>query len=221
MIDLLSRALTTTTPYAEETTQIPPTNQNLPVSPSGVDPYASHSYPSDPRHPQVPLQQDYVAPWADPHQQQSFIQQQHQQGTFSQQPQQQQPFMQPLQPQPYLELHQQQPFRQQPPQYPSNSYGYPPPPWATSNFQNPPVTDDEVNKQPPQTFNSFSSSMGSSSGPHLSTASVNGVASSTGSKAYIPPYKLFEDLNVLGSRDSGSSNTSSSTSLSGQSRVGG
>lgn len=202
MIDFLSLALTTTSPYAEETHPNPPITNGPSIE--QTDFYANQVNPGSSGQVPMPMPMpSYVVPWAQPPQQQPF------QPPQQQFPQQRQ-FMQPPQ--------QQQPRHH----YPANNYGYPPPPWASSvsnsNYQNP-------------TSSSFSRTQ-TSNGPTLGSVPIrasnvpNLPSSPSGQKPYIPPYRLFDDLNVLGNRDgaangSGNNMTSSTSTLSGQSRIGG
>ncbi|KAI3971777.1 hypothetical protein MKW92_020793 [Papaver armeniacum] len=82
---------------------------------------------------------------------------------------------------------------------PQQSFNYPPPPWATAT-----TTTPQVAKL--QSHNSFPA------------RGSNGSAISEGHKPFIPSYRLFEDLNVLGSSDGASTN---SPRMSGQSMLGG
>ncbi|RVX00646.1 TOM1-like protein 6 [Vitis vinifera] len=124
------------------------------------------------------------------------------------QPQQTQSQPQP-QPQP-------QPQIQPRTQYPQYSYGYPPPPWAATLV----ILTKILH---PLQYNSFSSKGNNGlamNGDGRVPGPRNPVPAS-GNKPFIPSYRLFEDLNVLGNTDGRLKMTSSaSPSLSGTSSQG-
>lgn len=193
MIDFLSLALTTTSP-PPQTPHTPSLDQNMnqvPVSPSmEANPYATqNNFGSRGQS----TYNSYVVPWA------------------QQQPQPQ-PQLQP-QPQPQLQSYRPYPSQMQP-QYPSP---YPPPPWASGNgysnhqHQVPtsnagafwtPRAETPASYTPPQgirplqSFNSFPAR--GSNGPAPSSVPSNISAPPPGQKPFVPSYRLFEDLNVLG-----------------------
>lgn len=203
MIDLLSITLSSSsvsphtptphTPTHTQTSATPPGSSNQTTS-STINqgyPYPSQPYPTNLGH--VPYS-SYVAPWAQP------------------QPQPQQPQAQ-TQPQPHQ------------PQYPS---AYPPPPWASTpgflDNRNSSSTNNRPHMSSPympmqgrrslQQFNSLPT--GGSNGLPISgvSSSPRNTAPSTGNnKPFIPSYRLFEDLNVLGNADK--TGTSSSQSMVG------
>ncbi|KAI6698585.1 hypothetical protein NL676_018704 [Syzygium grande] len=207
MIDFLSLALTTTAP-SPQTPHTPSSNQNMnqvPVSPSTeANPYATQNNSGS----QGQLAySSYVVPWAQP-----------------------QPQLQP-QPQPHLQSY--RPFSSQiQPQY---SSPYPPPPWASgtgySNHQHqappsnagtfwPPRAETPASYTPPQgirplqSLNSFPAR--GSNGPAPSSVPSNISAPPPGQKPFVPSYRLFEDLNVLGNANGRLKTTSGgSPTLSG------
>ncbi|KAL5709834.1 hypothetical protein ACHQM5_020473 [Ranunculus cassubicifolius] len=108
------------------------------------------------------------------------------------------------------------------PQYPQYSYNYPPPPWATGPVN---MSQTPTYSQPPvnvartmQNYNSFpargTNGMAVQPSPQLPT-------SANGPKTFVPSYRLFEDLNVLGNSDGGHKTTTGTSSMAGQSMVGG
>lgn len=211
IIDLLSITLSTTS-TSPQTPHTPPisnqTTQQVPAPPSTQgNTYASETYPE-----QVPYN-NYVAPWARPQ---------------SQPLPQSQPQFQP---------------RVQP-QYPQYSSAYPPPPWAatpgyfnsqnhlsgTNNMFSTPRANMLTSytplqgARPLQSHNSFPIRGSNGSVMHGDPPASSGPgnpASTTAQKPFIPSYRLFEDLNVLGSADARLKMTgSSSPSLSGTSGQG-
>ncbi|XP_019162084.1 PREDICTED: target of Myb protein 1-like [Ipomoea nil] len=184
----LSSSLPPDTPGTPVPTSAETMNQKAPVSSFNPgNPHTPHSYPGH---------QSYVAPWAQP---------QPQMQTFAQNPQFQHHSLSMFQQMPQSNAQ----FRhyQSNGQFPQNSSGYTPP-WAPtpgyfsqSNQSFPPLYMYSSTPQPPAT---------SSSSPHLPANSFpamgnNGnaqVSATTGlsspeQKSFIPPYRLFEDLNVL------------------------
>ncbi|KAJ0027535.1 hypothetical protein Pint_35003 [Pistacia integerrima] len=224
MIDLLSITLsnTSTTPQAPETPSASnQTPQHIPASPNTQGyPYASPTYPGN--QGQVPYN-NYVAPWAQP-----------------------QPRPQP-QPQPQPQVQPQYQMQSQP-QYPQYASGYPPPPWATTpgyfNNQNHLSTTNNVFSTPRantaasytplqgartlQQNNSFPTRGINGSATledtRATSASGNPAPTTAAQKPFIPSYRLFEDLNVLGNADGRlkmKSSTSPSLNGTGQGMVGG
>ncbi|KAF5747662.1 TOM1-like protein 2 [Tripterygium wilfordii] len=239
MIDLLSLALATKSPSSHSPHAPSDSNENMhqaPVSSStrGL-PFASQNFSGNQGH--VPYN-SYVIPWAQPQPQQQF------------QPPQSQLHLQQqfeLQSRSGLQCLQQPQF-QPPSQVPQYSSQYPPPPWAAtpgyannqshlaatnnSMFSTPQTnpatlsTDMQV-ARPLQHFNSFP--LRGNNGP-----AVHGDLLSFGlwnptpterQKTFIPSYRLFEDLDVLGNADGKfkmASNTMPSISgTSSQGMVGG
>ncbi|KAI3841380.1 hypothetical protein MKX03_000007 [Papaver bracteatum] len=154
-------------------------------------PWAQHQ--GQPQQPQS--QQQSWAPPASQPQPQPWVQQQAQPQTQPwAQPQSQQWGQQQAQGQSQAWPQRQQQSQPQA-QAPQQSFNYPPPPWATTTTQAAKL----------QSHNSF-------------PARANGSAISEGHKPFIPSYRLFEDLNVLGSSDGASTN---SPRMSGQSMLDG
>ncbi|XP_010256972.1 PREDICTED: target of Myb protein 1-like isoform X1 [Nelumbo nucifera] len=205
MIDLLSLTLSEplTSPHTPLTTPSI-SNHNMhqvPASPTTQGyPYGPQTYPGN----QGPVSYNsYIVPWAQP-----------------------------------------KPQSQAQPQFTEYSSSYPPPPWATApaySDQSPLSTTASYMSTTPQAnassshtplqmarpfqhYNSFSS-RGSNGSPvqreaQLSSSERNSV-SATEQKTFIPSYRLFEDLNVLGNADRGFKRTNStSPSLSGMSGQG-
>ncbi|XP_031397896.1 TOM1-like protein 6 isoform X2 [Punica granatum] len=208
MIDLLSLALTTTSVSSQDPPSTPPSNQSVHTIPNSSNGQAN-PYSSQPNF-DIPGQaaySSYIAPWAQ---------------------QQMQPRALPL-----------EQTRMQP-QYPQNNYGYPPPPWASSlssldNQQSLPMSARPFGFAGGQ-GSSQTSIEGGRPFPNINPPLVNNrtsvtagpasAPSSTGQKPYVPSYRLFEDLNVLGNGDKGNktgngTSTSSLSGISGQNRVGG
>lgn len=212
IIDLLSITLSTTStsPHTPHTPPISSQSTQQVPAPSSTqgNPYASEAYPGN--QGQVPYN-NYVAPWA-------------------------QPQSQPLpQSQPQF-----QPGVQ--PQYPHYSSAYPPPPWAPTpgyfNNQNNLAGANNMfsstranlptSYRPLQPNNSFPIRGSNGSVMHGDPPASSGPGnpvSTTAQKPFIPSYRLFEDLNVLGSADARLKMTSSSSpslsGTSGQGMVGG
>ncbi|KAI4324549.1 hypothetical protein MLD38_030029 [Melastoma candidum] len=149
MIDFLSLALTTTSfsPQSPPSTSSDPGMQQSPLSP-GVENSHANPYLNIEGQAPVPPYNTYVAPWAQPVQQQTRPQfQMPQQPQFTPQhpqfvppaqpkfvPPAQPQFSPPAQPQPHAPA-QQQPHvpPQAQPQYPQVPSAYPPPPWAAAS----------------------------------------------------------------------------------------
>lgn len=212
IIDLLSITLSTTStsPHTPHTPPISSQSTQQVPAPSSTQGnlYASKAYPGN--QGQVPYN-NYVAPWA-------------------------QPQSQPLpQSQPQF-----QPGVQ--PQYPQYSSAYPPPPWAPTpgyfNNQNNLAGANNMfsstranlptSYRPLQPNNSFPIRGSNGSVMHgdpLASSGPGNPVSTTAQKPFIPSYRLFEDLNVLGSADARLKMTSSSSpslsGTSGQGMVGG
>ncbi|XP_026388925.1 TOM1-like protein 6 [Papaver somniferum] len=165
------------------------------AQPQQQQPQAQAQHQPQPQQPQSQPQQ-----WAQPESQpqpQPWVQQQAQPQAWAQ-PQSQQWGQQQAQGQAQAWAQRQQQSQPQL-QAPRQSFNYPPPPWATAT-----TTTTQVAKL--QSHNSFPA------------RGSNGSAISEGHKPFIPSYRLFEDLNVLGSSDGGSTN---SPRISGQSMLGG
>ncbi|XP_023639857.1 TOM1-like protein 6 isoform X2 [Capsella rubella] len=216
MINLLSITLST------PSTPPPPSSQSSPP-PHAVSDQNTHIYPQ-PR----PQFDTYVAPWAQPQQQQpqqpptqqGYAQHQQQQG-YSQ-PQQQQGYSQPQQPQTqqgYSQLQQPQTqqgysqsqpqaqYQMQPSTRPQNPYEYPPPPWASTSANayytpraNASASYTDTSALSGRSLQQSNSFPTRAGDPQANLTSSNpGV--STGQKPFVPSYRLFEDLDVFGSAD--------------------
>ncbi|KAF9595638.1 hypothetical protein IFM89_001539 [Coptis chinensis] len=220
MIDLLSITLSTGS-ASPNTPLTPPSTSNqtmhqVPVSPITQGyPYGAQPFPG--YQGQAPFN-NYVVPWAQP------------QSNSISNPQLQPQLQAPTHPQPQAQS-QPQPQPQQP-QYPQYSVNYPPPPWATSSTNsnliqssastpypfltpraNAPASYSPPNgARPLQNYNSF---------PVYGETQMNSTqhhaSSATGTKPFVPSYRLFEDLNVLGKSDGGPKTTTSTSTLSGMS----
>ncbi|CAI9097191.1 OLC1v1033563C1 [Oldenlandia corymbosa var. corymbosa] len=245
IIDLLS--ITLLEPASSSTTQTAathaahiPSSQNYGSAPNGQGnskPVATQAYLGN----QTPAFNSYVAPWALPpqqFQQPSAVQSEQQQVDQNSEnfPSQQQYSSR------YYNNHHSQ--MQQPPQStpgPQYSSAYPPPPWAATPgyFSNPnplprapynPYSSTEATSlvplqgtgtsqlQPPVNNGSNFSAMNGGDASRFGNANVP-VNSPGGQKPFIPSYRLFEDLNVLGNNSNGgrfkaSGSNLSSTSLS-------
>ncbi|XP_017974896.1 PREDICTED: target of Myb protein 1 [Theobroma cacao] len=182
---------------------------------------------------------------------QSFLQPQHQPQSQSQPQRQAQQQTQPrlqaqsqTQTQSFLQPQHQPHFQ---PQYPQYSSGYPPPPWAAipgyfnsqnhlssanNMFSTPQMniatSNPVIGNRPLQHVNSFparGSNGAPMNGDSWASTGYKNPTPVAGQKPFIPSYRLFEDLNVLGNTDGRLKMTSStSPSLSGtssQSMVGG
>ncbi|KAL3536589.1 hypothetical protein ACH5RR_005050 [Cinchona calisaya] len=207
IVDLLSIALSTSTsspPQASTSLK-----QNLHEGTrlrTGDNSYASQSYLGS----QGQSFNSYIAPWAQPQPQQH----QHLAQNFE-----------TVQPEYYS---QHEPRSQQRPesQATPNQYSsaYPPPPWAATPgyFSNP----NPLSRSPYAYSTAQAtpiSSQGIRTSPHLYSTPVSNVSATNGDadvghggqKHFIPSYRLFEDLNVLGNTDGRFKMTSNSSSLSG------
>ncbi|XP_044508874.1 TOM1-like protein 6 [Mangifera indica] len=224
MIDLLSITLsnTSTTLQAPETPSA--SNQTPPHIRASLNtqgyPYTSPTYPGS--QGQVP-HNNYVAPWARP-----------------------QPKPEP-QPQPLPQVQPQYQVQSQP-LYPQYSSAYPPPPWATTpgyfNNQNHySTTNNTVSTPQTNTPGSYTPMRGARTlqqnnsyparaingspvtGDGRAASAYGNPAPTAAQKPFIPSYRLFEDLNVLGNADGRLKMTSSTspslTGTSGQGMVGG
>ncbi|KAI3927115.1 hypothetical protein MKX01_029883 [Papaver californicum] len=161
-------------------------------------PWAEQQAPQEPQQqprPQAQPQQPQSQPQPQPWVQQAQAQPQTQPWA---QPQSQQWGQQQAQGQSQAWAQRQQ--QSQPQLQAQQSFKYPPPPWATAT-----TTTTQVAKSL-QSHNSFPARVS------------NGSAISEGHKPFIPSYRLFEDLNVLGSPDGTNNN---SPRMSGQSMLGG
>ena len=233
IIDLLSITLSTTeTSPHNPHPHTPSSNQNLhqvPVSPSTqAYPHASQTYPGT--QGQTPYN-NYVVPWAQPHQQtQAEAQPQHQPPA--------------------------QPYQHMQPQPSTYSSVYPPPPWAATpgyysnqshlSTNNAYATHTNTRSYTPlqgnttasytpvqsvrplQQYSSFAARENglATNGDSRGVTAAQNPAPPGGQKPFIPSYRLFEDLNVFGNGDgrlkvpSGSA-SSSLAGTSSQSMVGG
>lgn len=196
MIDFLSLALSSTNIAS------PPSNPPPVTSPQNVDqtpPVAAttQNYP----HQTQPQLTSYVVPWAQ----------------SEPQPQQQVPSHPKIQPQPQ--------YQQQ-----NYSSGYIPPPWAAtpgyyannpyaSSFSAPYSYAPTHNNTPSQQVNTHSNNMrvAGMSGD----GRVGSNAGGAGQTSFIPSYRLFEDLNVLGNQKTSGTPSNFVGSSSGQSMMGG
>lgn len=126
------------------------------------------------------------------------------------------------------------PWAQPQPPYPQYSYNYPPPPWATNavNSNQNPSSGTPTHAAPSYTSvnaarpNSFPARGNSGPGVYGEQEAHSSQQHATGPKPFVPSYRLFEDLNVLGKSDVGHKATNSSNSptlsgMTGQSMVGG
>ncbi|CAL1378504.1 unnamed protein product [Linum trigynum] len=235
--------------------QTPIPNQSMPQTPvsssgtqqtypgiPGATSYDSYVVPWAQSQPQLYSQQPQPQ---NQNQNQNLSQPQH----YSQHPHGPSPSQSQPQPQPQPLYHQQQQQQQQfhpqqhsqyPPQY---SSGYPPPPWAAtpgyangSNSQNyMPANNNTFAMQHGNTAFPPRTSATQMQNPNLAGSNGTSMNGETGAripaaqpiaqKPFVPSYRLFEDLNVLGNGEgkfkvSGSSAPSLSSS-SGQSMVGG
>ncbi|EEF28561.1 protein transporter, putative [Ricinus communis] len=208
--------------------------------------FSSQSQPqpcSQPQPQPQPLQQFQnqfqEQPYSQPQPQQAF-QIESQQLHTQQKPQAQ---IQPVPQQKFQPQHQQQFQQQLQPQYTQYSSNYPPPPWAatpgyangqshpstTSNMFSTPQNNAAASYTPAQaprsmqhnnSFNSRgSNALAMNGNPWASSGPRN--TTPPGQKPFIPSYRLFEDLNVLGNADGRfKMNGSTSPSLSGPSSQG-
>ncbi|KAK6943233.1 VHS domain [Dillenia turbinata] len=252
MIDLLSITLTTSSsPHSpvppssassQNMNQVPvsPTSQ---VCPNNTQPQQAQYFGGQGMQVRY---NSYVAPWAQPQPQTQPAQAQAQPQPQPQPPPQSQSQSQ-SQPQPQAQA---QPQPQQPsqPQYSQYMPSYPPPPWAPTPgyYSNPnPVSGAAFYSPTAQATGAYTSLQVSRALQHYNSfpaRNANGSAvqgdtqtnfgsynapGATGQKPFIPSYRLFEDLNVLGSATADAKlNITSSTSpslsgTSGQSMVGG
>ncbi|KAF5184888.1 Tom1-like protein [Thalictrum thalictroides] len=217
MIDLLSITLSTSS-VSPHTPHTPPSASNqgthqVPVSRTTQGyPYGSQASPGYQGQASF---NNYVAPWAQP-----------QPRSVSQSQLQHQPQVQP--------------------QFPQYSYNYPPPPWATgpanSNENPSPATSSypfptpraitsasytPMNMaRPSQNYNSFLARGENVSAVYREPQHMHSTQQQssppTGPKPFVPSYRLFEDLNVLGNSDAGhKTSTSPLSGMTGQSMVGG
>ncbi|KAL9152820.1 hypothetical protein ABFS82_10G007300 [Erythranthe guttata] len=197
IIDLLSITLSTPTSN-DQTPQSPtPPMQNQGNIPSSYP--ANHGLGFN----------NYIAPWAQP-------QPQHQQI-------QSQPRIEPQQNQPqFPQYPTQQPLNssyQQQPKYANYTSMYPPPPWAATpgyftNNQSPAYTYSTGRP----TFEAINGETQVNSGLTSSSAAA---ANNVGQRPFIPSYRLFEDLNVLGSADGRFKATTNASGSNNQGMVGG
>ncbi|XAR55765.1 hypothetical protein NMG60_11035962 [Bertholletia excelsa] len=202
----------------------PPKSQSQAYPPVQAQPYSPPTPQSQVYYPQAQAQAQ--------HQSQAYPQTQAQSQPSA--ATQLQPQSQPLfQPQPQLQQSQPQPqpHIQNQSQYPQFSSGYPPPPWAPTpgyfSNQNQLSTTSRMFSGPRANITtSYTTIQGSGHVNTLPLRGSNGLAMNgeamasysprTTSPAFIPSYRLFEDLNVLGNGDGRFKMTSgTSPSLSG------
>ncbi|KAL3569871.1 hypothetical protein D5086_029761 [Populus alba] len=212
MIDFLSLALSTTSTSPPTPPTPPVSNQAMPQIPPSSStqgyPYVSQTYPFQPQLRPEPQQQSVPQP-------QQRLQHQSQ------------PQLQP-QFQPQLQS-----------QHPQYSSVYPPPPWAATpgylNNQNHTSTTNNTFSslqsnstvsytpmqaaRPMQQFNSLPTRAGNGSIINGDSSSASRVPAPPGQKqSFVPSYRLFDDLNVLGNSDGRfKMNGSTPPSLSGSS----
>ncbi|CAN1303369.1 TOM1-like protein 6 [Linum perenne] len=252
IIDLLSITLSTDWTSQPNTSQetASTTEQSVPQIPvsSGTQAYPGSQGPA-------PFD-SYVVPWAQPQPQpqpQHHSQPSQAPSPSQSQPQpmhyhqQQQQFRPQFEPQMQSQFQSQQQY-----QYPQYSSAYPPPPWAVtpgyangssqsyvpSNTFSMPHSNSTTSfpqraaaatlmQQQQQQQNYGNSSNGTAlNGDPIVGLGTRGPAQPAVQKPFVPSYRLFEDLNVLGSAEgkfkvNGSTAPSLSSSTSGQSMVGG
>ncbi|KAL3531618.1 hypothetical protein ACH5RR_005139 [Cinchona calisaya] len=206
IIDLLSITLSTSASSPQQP-GTPPLKQNLGegTMPSTQDnnSHVSHDYLGS----QGQAFNSYIAPWAQPQPQPQFEPQP--------QPQQLAQNSETLQSrhhhsQYYSQREPQLQLRPQPqPTLAQYSSGYPPPPWAAT-----PGYFSNLNPLSRSSY-TYSTAQATSSVPlqGTRTSATNGDlrVAPGGQKPFIPSYRLFEDLNVLGSTDGKSKMTSNSS----------
>ncbi|CAN1277085.1 TOM1-like protein 6 [Linum perenne] len=240
IIDLLSLTLSTNnTSSQSDTSQTTPTMPQIPVSSPAEESLPPHQqHPHYSQHPQIPS----------PSQSQPHLHQHH--PHYSQQPQ----IPSPSHSQPHLHQqhpqfqHQSLPQSQQPQfhpqqqqsQYPQYSSGYPPPPWAgtpgytnstsqtytseNNTFSRPQGNNTTSSFEPMQSYSS-SPSAGNNGESFVGSGTRAAPAQPSAQKSFVPSYKLFDDLNVLGNAEGKSSKATTNnggpslSSSSGQSMV--
>ncbi|XP_071722265.1 TOM1-like protein 6 [Rutidosis leptorrhynchoides] len=212
MIDFLSLTLSTVnTPSPPPVTPPQTIDQNIDHSPSG--PATAQSYP----HQTQPPLSSYVVPWA-----------------------QSEPQMQPqVQPQYQQQGYIPPPWAATPGYYTNNPYASSSVPVSQTNNPyasnsvpnaNNPYASHSVpqsnnpyalsyNNVPSQQVNSYSNNMTSAGVSGDGRVGSNAVG--TGQKPFIPSYRLFEDLNVLGNQKTGGTTSNFPGTSSGQSMMGG
>ncbi|GMI64466.1 hypothetical protein HRI_000115900 [Hibiscus trionum] len=249
LIDLLSLTLSTTsasTPHTPPTPSV--SHQNMhqgPVTPNSQGyPYASQTYPGS----QGPMAYNsYVVPWAQPQTpSQTTVQPQYHSPQDTQASPQVDPQYQSqtqFQAEPQAQNQSNSPSQAQPqfqPQSPSPQYGYPPPPWAatpgyfsgqnhhsSANMFSTPRANTAASNSPTATRpmqhdNSFPARGAAMNGDSWTSTGPRSSAPATGQKPFIPSYRLFEDLNVLGNGDGRlkmTSGSSTSPNLAGSSNT--
>ncbi|XP_047981576.1 TOM1-like protein 6 [Salvia hispanica] len=213
--ELLSIVLSTGSSSNEQTTS--PNHMPSSTTPGTV--FSSEAYPASNG---FALNNNYIAPWAQPQPQQ-----------LPQQPQLQ-PYQQPsynsqspayLQPQPQPQPQYQQQYQPQPqpqPQPQNSQYAYPPPPWASTPGY---YSSHTPMSRPAYTYSTPTPASSSNNGEVQAANSIPRTGAGAGQKPFIPSYRLFEDLDVFSSGDGRFRPTSNATpSLSGptsQNMVGG
>ncbi|KAK9124668.1 hypothetical protein Sjap_014270 [Stephania japonica] len=216
-----------------------------------IAPWAQPQFSSQPRYPSQsqyqpqlqPSQQQYSSQFHSQYPPQPQPRPQTQSQFTSQSKPQYPPQPQPQpQPQPLQQnIQQMERPPQQQPHYPQ-TFNYPPPPWATapSTSSQSPVSAAAPNPfqvsaasapvRTLQNYNSFpdrANNVPATNGElHMNSAQrPSSPLTAQGQKPFIPSYRLFEDLNVLGKSDAGLKATSSTSTgfsgMSGPSMVGG
>ncbi|XP_052176883.1 TOM1-like protein 6 isoform X2 [Diospyros lotus] len=242
MIDFLTLTLSTVTASPETPHTTATASQNIHPSVSTIQGYPNADQASSSNQGQVPFN-SYVAPWAQPQHQPQALPKPHAQSYSPLQVEPQPKTQQQLQPRLQSPLPLQPQTR---PQCPLYSSGYPPPPWAPtpgylSSQNHLSTTRNPYSSLPTNT--SYSLVEGGRQLEHYGTfpvrASNGGLpmngeprvsygprtpTPAGGQKPFVPSYRLFEDLNILGNGDSKFKMTSSTSGLPGvsnQSMVGG
>ncbi|CAN1277088.1 TOM1-like protein 6 [Linum perenne] len=184
-------------------------------SPSQSQPHLHQHHPHYSQQPQIPS----------PSHSQPHLHQQHPQFQHQSLPQSQQPQFHP---------------QQQQSQYPQYSSGYPPPPWAgtpgytnstsqtytseNNTFSRPQGNNTTSSFEPMQSYSS-SPSAGNNGESFVGSGTRAAPAQPSAQKSFVPSYKLFDDLNVLGNAEGKSSKATTNnggpslSSSSGQSMV--
>ncbi|CAN1771850.1 TOM1-like protein 6 [Linum perenne] len=184
-------------------------------SPSQSQPHLHQHHPHYSQQPQIPS----------PSHSQPHLHQQHPQFQHQSLPQSQQPQFHP---------------QQQQSQYPQYSSGYPPPPWAgtsgyanstsqtytseNNTFSRPQANNTTSSFEPMQSYGS-SPSAGNNGESFVGSGTRAAPAQPSAQKSFVPSYKLFDDLNVLGNAEGKTSKATTNnggpslSSSSGQSMV--
>ncbi|KAG6437030.1 hypothetical protein SASPL_101937 [Salvia splendens] len=222
--ELLSIVLSTGSSSNEQATS----PHHIPSSTSPGTIFSSETYPASNG---FALNNNYVAPWAQPQPQQKALNNNYVAPWAQPQPQQLpqlSPYQQPSynsqspayrQPQPQPQPQYQQQYQPQP--QPQNlQYAYPPPPWASTPGY---YSSHTPMSRPSYTYSAPSHASSYNTGEVQAANSI--PRTGAGQKPFIPSYRLFEDLDVFSSGDGRFRPTSNATpSLSGptsQNMVGG